>query len=214
MGFWSNLFGKKEREQVENNYNYPIDSNGFINIPREDGTVLQIMPLMTGDGKQQYQSIVDQKTKEEISIPRYRVCIENEYGGIQGHNILMELPAEALQDPQYAEYIANNMLGQKNMLQVVDYQGGYAGGVQTRDGEIVRTVYRPGIIDGLTQTQNNNIQWDIRTLPPNEYREACQKEEDKHLGGQIEIGNVQKLNPNMVDLMHYGGKGSSGGPDR
>lgn len=212
MGFFDKLFGRNK--EVENNYTYPVDSNGFVNIPRDDGTVLQIMPLISGEGKQRYQSIVDQKTKEELSIPLYRICIENEYGGYQVHDILMELPLEVLQNPQIAEYVANNMLGQQNMSQVLDYQGGYAGGIQTRDGEIVRTVCRPGIVDGLTQTQNNDIQQEIRTLPPDEYQQAAEKENAKFLGGQIEKGKVQELNPNMVNLTHYGSGRSSSGQDR
>lgn len=167
MGFFSKLFSRKKENtrQTEHPNNYPVDQYGFTNITREDGTTLNIKPLLDRDGNQSYQTIIDERTGEQIPIPQYVIMQTNEFGGFKQDKVLMELTAKALQDPQYANYIANHMLNTPNLDKVLNEQHGYVGGVQTRDNEIVRTAVRLGIVDTLEkQHEEENTKKLLETI--------------------------------------------------
>lgn len=196
MGFFDR-FRKKEEQVVIDNGNR--DMYGFENIERQDGSVLKIKALVDKEGKQQYQTVVDQRTGEQISLPQYVIMRINEQNEFRQDVVSMELVAEALQHPQYSNWIANDMLSEQNIDRVLNEQYGYVGGVQTRNGQIVRTVYRPGIVETLEQQKEaektEELLEDIRGGMDKERYKMYMQSQNYEVN--VKTSHAQVLNPEM-----------------
>lgn len=199
MGLFSKLF-KKKRPMQEKVTDSNRDFYGYINILRDDGTFLNISELLDKDGNHQCKTVIDQRTGEQVIIPQYQIMRMNESGQCRVDVISMELSASALQDPQYASWIANNMLNAQNIDIVLNQQYGYAGTIQTNNGKIVRSAYRPGVLDVFAQEaeadRNERLQAHIRGMDVERYRIY---QEAQNIEYNIKTDHAQRLGPEIYN---------------
>lgn len=116
-------------------------SNSFV-LNRNDGTTVTIRPILDRVGNQAYEQVFNEASHQFQNIPRYMVSC-NELSEICGEGtlakqILMDINADTLKDPYYADYIANNILNGNRMEKVINEYHGYAGTILTdKNGAII-----------------------------------------------------------------------------
>lgn len=159
MGFWSNLFGKKQRESQNLEATYGEQNNSYamwgsyMVWTRDDGSQLKIMPMTVENGAQDCRYIFDKETGEQIPVARFRILKDNLQGKIESQDIWMEYSANYFQNPQYdgfSRYIVNETLSESNLANIENNQQGYAGGLMYgADGNTLETFVRSGCVETL-----------------------------------------------------------------
>lgn len=147
--------GEVEQSQAVNtNINLP---NSHI-LPRADGSTLEIAPELDKMGNPTYEQVYNRRTKAIQAIPKFRVSSSNELmmQGVLSKVILMDIDPQLLNNPQYADFIANEMLSAKRMEKVIEEYGNYAGTIRTDSNGRLMKMKDEGIISSLKATNLEN----------------------------------------------------------
>lgn len=121
----------------EKNWREELVKNSQINQPlnfeRDDGSTLSLIPRMLQNGKQECETIINEKTGNMVKIPVYTVINENHQQGAQilAHRILLDINIEQLKSFQQDEiqFFANDLLSKERIERVVNQYEKYAGGM-------------------------------------------------------------------------------------
>jgi len=149
------FFNRKNRIEAlpEPQSNYIVENKMILN--REDGTSIEISPVLDRTGNQQYEQVFNNRTQQMQYIPKYKIYSEELKElinpNILQHTILMDINPEMLKNEYYADYIANQMLSQERMSKVIKQYQSYAGGISLDENGQVRGRY---VDDGIIQTLN------------------------------------------------------------
>lgn len=208
MGFLDKFFNKKKEEKsVANNY---------INIPRNNGSMLHIKPNLDQEGNHVSRAIQDELGKNIANIPEYSVYEQRENGEFVIHKILIEMQKEFLDVPYYAEYIANALLSEERLHGKVlgDYNG-YAGFFNLdENGQITGRSIRAEVVKALNVEKINEHDDKIRA---DEALEQALRDEIRGKTVHVKGDHAERLSPDMMpDWMReeYSRSGRNGGMDR
>lgn len=126
-------------DKIENNTK---DYASEVVLTRDDGTIVTIKPRIDRLGNQMYEQIWSDYENEMKCIPKFLVYSEelkkmSSYKDLyMGTDILIDINPSDLQNPEFAEYLANNVLYKEIMPKIVEEYCSYAGIVEkTLDDE-------------------------------------------------------------------------------
>lgn len=158
-----NLFNKnrealpKPQIQYENNRNTP---NNTYFLPRRDGSTLEITPIYdnVGAGYPTYKQVKDSITKQMKLIPKFRIMHNVSHGRTMQSEIFMDINPELLNNPKYADFIANEMLSEQRISKVLNEYGNYAGTITQSENGILGKAKEEWIINTLKREECKNAQ--------------------------------------------------------
>lgn len=154
---FNKIFKKEEQAKALPEAYYP--QNNFRTFYRNDGTSIDVMPVLDKLGNQAYEQVLNYNTGEIQYLPKYNISskeLEN-YIGCDMTSILMDVDKNILDNPQYSDYIANVFLGTDRMSKIINEYEKYAGGMEIDDtGAITSRYVDSGIISGLKENRQQN----------------------------------------------------------
>ena len=156
---FKNLFRRNKAENInalpEYTGSYPqyenpsvVSSNAY-KLTREDGTTIEIEPVLDDLGYQSYSQVYNQRTHQMQNIPKFKVMHDWSHGRIRQDEILMDIDPNILNNPEYSQFIANTMLSEDRIFKIINEYGNYAGMIaQDQNGRLGKTI-DAGIIKTL-----------------------------------------------------------------
>lgn len=151
------LFGKKVKALPQSQYDNQFTQNSgqpqSFTLQRNDGTEVTITQMVDKVGNQLYEQVYSAKDNIMKCIPKYLIGA-NEITDIIPHSLgvqqmLMEIDIELLNNPYYADYIANNLLNKERMPKIIREYANYVGGINIYpDGRAEKGI-DPSVINAL-----------------------------------------------------------------
>lgn len=131
------LFGKKEiKELLEQTQVQSYREQNKNIIFRNDGTEFMLVPILDEKGEQLCEKVWSEYEKTGKNIPVFNVYSEelkqlssnrNTYNGTR---MLIDINPSDLQNSEFVEYLANNLLNKDRMEKIVTSCYNYAGKIQ------------------------------------------------------------------------------------
>lgn len=172
-------------------------NNNLKTFYREDGTTINISPILDKLGNQVYEQVLNHRTGQIQYMPKYNICSEEirNLTGSDMTNILMDVDIKLLQDPTYSSYIANTLLGTNRISKIMNEYERYAGGIEINDvGEVRGKYIDNGIIAGLkANRQENFARYQEEQARREAEREAEIKEYAESQGVNIKTSHAEDL---------------------
>lgn len=154
-----NLFNKNRKAlpepqiQYQNNRNIP---NNTYFLPRQDGSTLEITPVLDDLGHQSCEQVYNSRTKQMQTIRKFSIMHDVSHGRTMQSEILMDIDPELLNNPKYADFIANEMLSEQRISKVINEYGNYAGTIIQSENGILGKAKDEGIIKTLNREKSEN----------------------------------------------------------
>ena len=203
------LFGKKEIKELPGQtqiQNYREQNKNIIF--RNDGTEFMLVPILDEKGEQLCEKVWSEYEKTVKSIPVFNVYSEelkhlsSNRNTYKGTRMLIDIDPSELQNSEFVEYLANNLLNKDRMEKIVTSCYNYAGKIQKSVTQ-GKTTYKKwidtSIIDHL------NLSKEIRSQ---ELEKEIKKREEENVNTmrkQAENLNVNYNYSNDEDLSKYNG---------
>lgn len=159
MGLFDKLFkgdSKKlsSTELPQNNTTLP--QTNYYHLQRADGSTISIAPETDPMGYQLYSQIYNSRTNQLQNIPRFWV-ISDELKALSIHqnlvheSLLIDIDPNILQNPYYANEVANQLLSADRMKKIMGAYHKYVGGLQyDQQGYVTGKYVDQGIITSLS----------------------------------------------------------------
>ena len=155
---FSKIFNKEEQPKALPEAN--LTQNNIQTFYRDDGTTINISPILDKLGNQVYEQVLNHRTGQIQYMPKYNIS-SNELEGMIGcsmTSILMDVDSKLLQNPTYSHYISNVLLGTNRISKIINEYERYAGGIEMNEsGDITGKYIDKGIIKGLTANRQENF---------------------------------------------------------
>ena len=192
---FSKIFNKEEQPKALPEAN--LTQNNIPTFYRDDGTTINISPILDKLGNQVYEQVLNHRTGEMQYMPKYSIS-SNELEGIIGcsmTNILMDVDSKLLQDPTYSHYISNVLLGSNRISKIINEYERYAGGLEMNDsGDIKGEYIDKGIIAGLSASRQENFaRYQQEQARRDAEREAEIRQQAQAHGVNIKTSHAEEL---------------------
>ena len=154
---WNKIFHKNPEIKALPEVTNPQLMNSFY---RNDGSCISITPILDRVGNQVFEQVLNHRTGELQNIAKYCVCSPEieQITGSDMKTILMDFDSSFLQNPDYQNYIVNNLLAPNRMSKIIGQYENYAGGIKIDESGTIQGKYvDKGIINGLTASRQENF---------------------------------------------------------
>lgn len=191
--------GNKQKALPEGQFDQPVYNNANYNsfnsnrkvLTRQDGSKLEIEPILDSTGNQTYESVFNEKTHQFQAIPKYKIMSEElkqiVNPDLLNHTVLIDIDPSLLQNPNVCDFIANSLLSAKRMEKVVNEYGNYAGTFELNSQGKFEKKIDLGIINTLNDTKANNA----RKVEEDRMRREQQQKEDILRNAQNKKVNIK-----------------------
>lgn len=151
------LFGKKVKAlpqpQNDNKFIQNNEKAQSFTLQRSDGSEVTITQMVDKVGNQLYEQVYSAKDNVMKCIPKY-IITANEITDIIPHSLgsqqmLMEIDIKLLNNPYYADYIANNLLNKERMPKIIQEYANYVGGINIYPDGRAKKGIDPSVINAL-----------------------------------------------------------------
>ena len=136
------------------------NSNNKYSFTRDDGSILEIEPILNDIGHQRLEQVYNRTTKQFQAIPIFTIRSEELkriFGPqILGHEILIDIDPNLLADPKYSHFIVNVLLNANRMEKIFNDYCGFAGSIIDDQSGNLKKCIDPGIVSTLNSTREEN----------------------------------------------------------
>jgi len=183
------LFRKNEVKALpEQTQNYSRDYRTGIVLMRKDGTTVTVTPKLDRTGNQLYEQVWSEYERRVKYIPKFLVESEElkelstNKKAYLGTEMVIDIDPSDLQNSEFAEYIANNILNKERMEKIVTKYCNYAGLVEKRFDNEGKTTFKKwidtSVIDNLSLNKQKRKEMINEEIVRNEQERIKNMEEE------------------------------------